>query len=720
MQACLRWWMLFNAEAACHAKMRHGDEKGMARPGVMPGASRRPFPGFWVFFFAGVLAALLGLASVATADDATLTLTSDRPYDILGPHMHLLEDPARNLTIHQVTSEPYQSRFVPYAKDSPSFGFTESAFWYRTLLINPTPEPQEIVIEETTPYIDSIQLFIPDPDAPEGFDVRHVGDKKPFKDREINHNFFLFKLTLQPHQQLPLFIRVESRAAVITPFTFWKAEAFETHSQNVSFAYGIFFGILAVFFVFSAYLCLRLHDRVYLYYALFIGSIALTIATSQGLSYKYLWPDSLWLAERMQVVCISLFQLFGVLFARKFLATKTTLPRMNRALLLLAALHVVIIGASFLLNDVIPLAKLTLLAVQFYAPVLLLSGFLALRQGNRSARFYLLAWSSSLIGSSLTSLTLFNVLPYHFLLLNAISIGFLFDIAFLSFALADRIFVMRQERDQAQKLAHEALQNANENLEREVARRTRELAAAKQQAELANQAKTKFLSHMSHELRTPLIGIIGFSELLASDSKSPLTPDQAHNAKVIYDSGIHLKGLIDDILDISIIESDRIAVQTEPVSFHEVLAEALAIVLPMAAERGTELHNRTGQEGQYLVAADRLRLRQVVLNLLTNAIKYTPREGHVAVELAARADAVQLTVTDDGPGIPPEKHAMIFEPFSRLQDGTKAIEGVGIGLALSRKLVELMHGRLFVESAVGQGATFCIELPRLDPGKSLW
>jgi signal transduction histidine kinase len=711
--------MLFAAETICDENMRHGDEKATALPEVTTCVPRRQSPVSFAWLFAGLLFVLLGFASVSRADHSVLTVDRGRPYHVLGPHMYLLEDPTRNLTIHQVTSVPYQSRFVPYEKDFPSFGFTESAFWYRTLLVNPTPNPQEIVLEETTPYIDSIKLYIPDSSTPGGFKISHVGDKKPFKDREIQHNYFLFKLALKPYQELPLYIRVESRAAVATPFTFWEAEAFESHNQNVSFAYGIFFGILAVFFVFSAYLFFRLQDRVYLYYALFISSIALTIATSQGLSYKYLWPESLWLAERMQVVCISLFQLFGVLFARKFLNTKTTLPLMNRVLLLLAALHVLIISAAFLLYDVIPLAKLTLLAVQFYAPVLLLCGFVSLRQGNRSARFYLLAWSSSLIGSCLTSLTLFNVLPYHFLLLNAISIGFLFDIAFLSFALADRIFVLRQERDQAQELAHKTLQNVNKNLEHEVSRRTQELEAAKQQAELANHAKTTFLSHMSHELRTPLIGIIGFSELLTSDTSSPLSSAQARNAKIIYDSGIHLKGLIDDILDISIIESNRIKVQLEPVSFNEVLAESLVIVNPMAAEKGTELLNRNCQDEQYMVAADWLRLRQVVLNLLTNAIKYTPRKGHVFVNFAVAEDTVQLTVKDDGPGIPPEKHAMIFEPFSRLQDGTKAIEGVGIGLALSRKLVELMNGRLFVESSVGQGSTFYIELPTLDRSKGL-
>ncbi len=674
---------------------------------------------FSALLYLGFLLGTFGMVPAATAAHAQIILDNETAYHILGSQMDLLEDPGRTLTIHDITADPFKRRFTPFNKEFPSFGFTESAFWYRTQLVNPSPEPLEIILEETTPYIDSIKLFTPDPEAADGFAVRHVGDKKFFKDREIQHNYFLFKLTLQPNQTLPLHIRVESRAAVITPFTFWKPDAFDRHAQNVAFAFGIFFGILAVFFVFSLYLYLRLQDRIYLYYALFICSIALTIATSQGLSYMFLWPESLWLSERMQVICISLFQLFGLLFAKSFLNTKTTLPRTNRVLLSLISLHVLIIGLSFLVNDVIPLAKLTLLSVQFYAPFLLVSGFLALRQGNRSARFYLLAWSSSLVGSSLTSLTLFNVLPYHFLLINAISIGFLADIAFLSFALADRIFVVREERDQAQKLAHDTLYSAKENLEVEIARRTRELLEAKQEAELANQAKTRFLSNMSHELRTPLIGIMGFSELLMADRVTPLSPAQARNAKIIYESGAHLKDLIDDVLNISIIESDQLAVNAEAVSFNEVLAEALAMVSTMAEEMNTELVDATRLQEPLWVTADRLRLRQVIINLLSNAIKYSHSPGLVTVTLEATDTGIRLAVEDNGPGIAEEHLTTIFEPFSRIETPSKSIEGVGIGLTLSRRLVDLMKGRLTVTSVVGEGSVFYIELPSMLPAELL-
>jgi signal transduction histidine kinase len=658
-----------------------------------------------------------GTTPAATAAEAQIVLDNEATHHFLGPHMELLEDPDRTLTIHDVTAEPFQSRFAPFNKEVPSFGFTDSAFWYRTQLVNPSSEPQTIILEETTPYIDSIKLFTSDPEAAGGFAMRHVGDKKPFKDREISHNYFLFKLTLQPNQTLPLHIRVESRAAVITPFTFWKHDAFERHSQNVAFAFGTFFGILAVFVVFSVYLHLRLRDRIYLYYALFICSVALTVATSQGLSYMFLWPESLWLSERMQVIGISLIQLFGLLFAKSFLNTKTSLPRTNGLLTLLISLHVLIVGLAVIVSDMIPLAKMTLLSVQFYAPVLLISGFLALRQGNRSARFYLLAWSSSLIGSSLTSLTLFNILPYHFLLLNAISIGFLVDITLLSFALADRIFALREERDQAQKLAHDTLQGTKVSLETEITKRTRELQEAKQEAEQANRAKTRFLSNMSHELRTPLIGVIGFSELLMADSETPLSPAQARNVKTIYESGIHLKELIDDVLNISVIESDQLTINAEPVSFNDVLKEAMAMISTMAEEMNTEFVDTTRSQGHLWVTADQLRLRQVTINLLSNAIKYSPSPGRVTVALETTATGIRLAVEDNGPGISVEHLATIFEPFSRVETHSKGIDGVGIGLALSRKLVGLMKGQLTVKSVLGKGSIFYIEMPPAVPAE---
>ncbi|PLX97850.1 MAG: hypothetical protein C0623_14350 [Desulfuromonas sp.] len=663
-----------------------------------------------------IMPVLLSFGPVlATEKTARIILNDQTDNYILGKQMEFLEDPDKSLTIEEITSPAHAANFIPHDKDFPSFGFTESAYWFRTEIINPYPEKRDLILEEVLPYIDSIKVFLADPEHPGQHIIKEAGDKKPFYDREIEHHSFLFKLTFEPEQATTLFIRVESRAALMTPFTLWQSETFYTHSDNMAFAFGLFYGILAVMALYTFYIYLRMKDRNYLYFIFFISSIALMVSTSHGLSYQYLWPNSTYLAERMQVVCISAIQLFGVLFTRNFLNTRQSLPRIDKVLYMLFVLHLLVIVTTFLVDDVIPLAKVTILAVQFYSPLLFITGFLAWRQGNKAARFYLLAWTSSIIGSYITSFTLLNVLPYHFLLINAVSIGFLFDATFLSLALADRLYVLRQERDRAKQLAHDALLMAKDNLEEEVAKRTEELELAKKEADLANQAKTQFLSHMSHELRTPLNGILGFAELLLTDTETPLTEIQQRNVNIIHDSGKHLNALIDDILNISMIETGRMTVNQEPISFKDDLDRALVVTSTMAKKRKIQVHNATDENEHYWVMADSLRLRQIIINLISNAIKYSPEGSLVVVALEKKEEKIRFSVKDSGPGIAQEDLERIFEPFTRLDTKRDEVDGVGIGLAITRKLIEIMNGRVSVESIVGQGSTFIIEFDEIFP-----
>ena len=655
--------------------------------------------------------------SLASDSDGTgqIILNKDVPSYILGRNLQFLEDPSRNLTIGQISSLPYSDRFVDYDKDFPSFGFSESAFWFRIEFLNPAPKEKSYILEEIIPYIDSIKVFTPDGQNPGQFTLSETGDKLPFQHREIDHHSFLFNIELPAESSIPLFIRVESRAALITPFRLWQNQAFFNHSGNTLFAFGCFYGILVLIIIYTLYLYVRMQDRNYLLFIFFVVSIAMMVATSHGLSYKYLWPDSTYLAERMQVVCISLVQLSGILFARSFLNTRDNLPWIDRTLVTLLALHSLIIGTVFFIDDVVPLAKTTTMAIQFYAPILFLSGYLCWRRGNRAARFYLFAWTSSIIGSLVTGLTLLNILPYHFIFLNAITIGFLLDSTLLSLALADRLYVLRQERNRARQLAHDNLQVAKEDLEQEVIRRTRELATAKREADQANQAKTQFLSHMSHELRTPLNGILGFSELLLDDDAPELPPRQKKSAQIIHDSGSHLSGLIDDILDISMIETGRINLKSEVVSFRDCLDKAMVVIDTNARTRNIQLINKTDRNEPFMVFADPLRLRQIIINLISNAVKYSSEGCLVSVGLKRRGENIIFSVRDNGPGIAARDMATIFEPFTRLKESSGTTDGIGIGLSITRKLVELMQGRILVESVVGKGSTFSVEFREVAP-----
>jgi signal transduction histidine kinase/CheY-like chemotaxis protein len=228
-------------------------------------------------------------------------------------------------------------------------------------------------------------------------------------------------------------------------------------------------------------------------------------------------------------------------------------------------------------------------------------------------------------------------------------------------------------------------------------------------AEKANRAKTDFISSMSHELRTPLNAILGFAQLVESGTPVP-TPTQQRSIGQILKAGWYLLELINEILDLALIESGKLTLSGEPVSLTEVLAECRAMVEPQAQQRGIGMVFAQLESPRY-VKADRTRLKQVLINLLFNAIKYNQRGGHVTVVCTLRAnDVVRISVRDTGPGLMPAQLAQLFQPFNRLGQESGTEEGTGIGLVVTQRLVHLMGGQIGVDSTPGVGSVFWVEM----------
>lgn len=274
-----------------------------------------------------------------------------------------------------------------------------------------------------------------------------------------------------------------------------------------------------------------------------------------------------------------------------------------------------------------------------------------------------------------------------------------------------------QQRSRAQQ----EVMRLNEQLEQRVDERTlqlalanAELANANEEAKSANQAKSAFLSSMSHELRTPLNAILGFAQILTSDTLPSTLEQKKEFANHILKSGRHLLTLINEILDLAKVESGTITLSMEPVALSDILLEVRTMIEPIAATH--KVRALFPLVDGAVVMADRTRLKQVLLNLLSNAVKYNREEGAVVVTCEQPTpDRLRLSVQDTGHGLNPEQVASLFQPFNRLGQEAGAQEGTGIGLVVTKRLVELMGGQIGVTSSPGVGSVFWIELASTAP-----
>lgn len=237
------------------------------------------------------------------------------------------------------------------------------------------------------------------------------------------------------------------------------------------------------------------------------------------------------------------------------------------------------------------------------------------------------------------------------------------------------------------------------------------LMKAKENAEKANKAKSDFLAKMSHDLKTPLNAILGYTQLMIVAPDEPLDDGSIENLNQIFHAGNHLLELINDILDLSAIEAGKLKVVIEKIDVISIIQESLALIRPSASKNSIKIIDETQDHNSIMVLADSLRLKQVLLNLLSNGIKYNSIKGALRVSLSTNGDEGTINIQDTGPGIPEEKIEKLFENFNRLGAEKTNIEGTGIGLNICRHLVDLMSGRLNIKSDLGKGTCFSITIP---------
>jgi len=262
------------------------------------------------------------------------------------------------------------------------------------------------------------------------------------------------------------------------------------------------------------------------------------------------------------------------------------------------------------------------------------------------------------------------------------------------------------------KIAEEALQVAHEILEQRIEERTADLKEVSEQAQKSNMAKSEFLSRMSHELRTPLNAILGYAELMLSDTEDKLSESHRYEVEITLKAGMHLLNLINEILDLSSIETGEIVISNNEVSLDKVIKEACEHIAPVANKSNIAVSCQFNPVKNIYIKTEHQRLKQILLNLLTNAVKYNKKEGTVTINIEYPSETkLKISIIDNGIGIKSEELDKIFTPFNRLEEYKNQVNGTGIGLTITKSLVELMGGEIGVNSKPKEGSTFWVTLP---------
>ncbi len=276
---------------------------------------------------------------------------------------------------------------------------------------------------------------------------------------------------------------------------------------------------------------------------------------------------------------------------------------------------------------------------------------------------------------------------------------------------------LNQARDKLEDRVNQRtkeLAQSNKELNQEISDRRlieKQLINAKDAAQEASHAKSEFLSNMSHELRTPLNAIIGYSELLMEESAQYSPEDLVSDCTKINSAGWHLLTLINEILDLARIESGHIEINLGSTDLIALLKESLSLIYPMAEKRCIKIIENLDTIDYIEIQTDEIRLKEIMLNLLSNAVKYNSENGEVQLKIETLHDSIKIHVIDTGPGLSTTQISEIFDPFNRLSAGNH-IEGTGIGLTITKNLIEIMHGTIGIDSITGKGSDFWINLPR--------
>lgn len=658
-------------------------------------------------FLRTILLGCLALLVQAVQAQTVVTVAPQQEHIQLNPSLQLL--PASQAPA--AAGEVINNSSLPWQEASPAsinLGLDAGTYWLRVGLHNSADDTRKLLVVVDYPSINQADLYIQRNGALNTL-YASQGAHRPFSERPYDHRKLISPLNLAPGEQVMLLWRVDSRPLFRFRAELWQEDAFFSYDQHRSTLYGMLYGALAVMAIYNLFLALSVRERSYFYYVIYLTSTALLLAGDEGHLAQYLWADRSWPRLEFYALSFAISVLTFFLFSAHFLKLRRQQLRLYQGLLLVTIASEALIFTGGILTEAWAIRAALGTTMLLYLGALVAGVRLRL-SGVISAGHYVLAILSMVLGLIATNLANLGLLPHTTGIQSYAAIGTVLMLVFFSLALADRINQLRKENLAANTgiaKANEETQRINAELNQAREERQR-LEQTMAQTRSESRAKSGYLATISHQIRTPMNGMLGMADLLKETS---LDSSQLHYVHTIERSGRALVEIVSELLDFADIESGKLALAIDPFDLETVVDDCLSILSLAAVEKRLNLIADIDPDLPRHLRGDARKLQQVLLNLLGNAIKFTD-EGDVVLRVrrsqrpAVNSVELRFEITDTGCGINPELIPHLFTPFTTDDKHNTEGRGTGLGLPISKQLVELMDGQIGVDSTPGEGSMF--------------
>lgn len=655
--------------------------------------------GFKCFMLLGLF---ISFASISFAQKPYV-LHHDTENHRLDEHVQIYIDDSEQLTHADILREGIQQQFIS-SKGTLKFGYSKATIWLK-LSVKKTSSSAEWLFELPAPFLEFVDFYQQQTDG--SWSHHESGYYREQSKRVISHTSQLEPLVFGGDSISHVYVKVAGRSPKTFPVYIIEKEHFYEKTRFEDIGYGIFFGILIVMFFYNLVIYLTLKQTNFLLYICTIICTFFIFASATGYAGKYFWPEHPewnFYAGRMSLPVITIFL---AIFTIRFLEVKEYTKTMYYILYALPFLGLVagVLTASGIMssasNNLISLSTL----------IYLCTGIVCRIKGNRTANFFIAAWSFYLIGGLLLTLRNSGVLAFNFWTTHFVEIGAVLETTIIAFALGDRYRRYKEEKEEIQLQALQVQQEANERLELKVKERTEELQQTldtikiqKDIIEDKNAELDAFFYRISHDLKGPIASLLGLNALAKMDIKDELALDYVTKQ---HSQVERLHQIINGLINLT--RLNNAALQREAIDFEKLINDCI--------ESSRSLHSFEKISFKREIIAETIYytewtlLNAIAQNLIENAVKYCrPDNPYVHIYVKTDTNGLEIKVKDNGAGIPAEYQHRIFEMFYR---ASQHAQGSGLGLYILKRSVDRLRGTIEVESIVGEGSCFTVKLPIL-------